>query len=67
MLAISVVSSRLLAVALSLPGSLIAVRARAGDFMARQSMIEHNLRLVVSIAKGYNGRGVPMSDSCSAC
>lgn len=40
----------------------MAVRARAGDFAARQSMIEHNLRLVVSIAKGYNGRGVPMSD-----
>src|SRR3990167_4450802 len=40
----------------------VATRARAGDFAARQSMIEHNLRLVVSIAKGYNGRGVPMSD-----
>ncbi len=40
----------------------MATRARAGDFAARQSMIEHNLRLVVSIAKGYNGRGVPMSD-----
>ena len=39
-----------------------AVRARAGDFAARQSMIEHNLRLVVSIAKGYMGRGVPMAD-----
>lgn len=36
--------------------------ARAGDFAARQSMIEHNLRLVVSIAKRYVGRGVPMAD-----
>jgi len=39
-----------------------ATLARAGDFDARQSMIEHNLRLVVSIAKGYIGRGVPLSD-----
>jgi RNA polymerase nonessential primary-like sigma factor len=39
-----------------------ATRARAGDFAARQSMIEHNLRLVVSIAKGFMGRGVPMAD-----
>ncbi|OYU43730.1 MAG: RNA polymerase sigma factor RpoS [Burkholderiales bacterium PBB4] len=39
-----------------------ATRARAGNFAARQSMIEHNLRLVVSIAKGYAGRGVPIAD-----
>jgi RNA polymerase nonessential primary-like sigma factor len=39
-----------------------ATLARAGDFGARQSMIEHNLRLVVNIAKGYLGRGVPLPD-----
>ncbi len=39
-----------------------ALRARSGDFAARQSMIEHNLRLVVSIARSYLGRGVPLAD-----
>jgi RNA polymerase nonessential primary-like sigma factor len=39
-----------------------ALRARAGDFEARQRMIERNLRLVVSIAKNYTGRGLPMID-----
>jgi len=39
-----------------------ACAARAGDFSARQSMIEHNLRLVVNIAKAYLGRGVPLID-----
>ena len=39
-----------------------ALRSRAGDFAARQQMIERNLRLVVSIAKNYLGRGMPMTD-----
>lgn len=39
-----------------------ATLARGGDFDARQRLIEHNLRLVVSIAKHYFGRGLPLGD-----
>jgi RNA polymerase primary sigma factor len=37
-------------------------RARGGDMRARQKLIESNLRLVISIAKKYRGRGVPFED-----
>jgi RNA polymerase nonessential primary-like sigma factor len=39
-----------------------AVSAREGDFQARQKMIEHNLRLVVSIARHFQHRGVTFLD-----
>jgi RNA polymerase nonessential primary-like sigma factor len=39
-----------------------AVSAREGDFGARQKMIEHNLRLVVSIARNFQNRGVTFLD-----
>ena len=33
-----------------------------GDVRARDHMIRANLRLVVNIARGYNGRGLPLPD-----
>ncbi len=40
----------------------LARQARGGDMTARQKLIESNLRLVISIAKKYRGRGVPFED-----
>ncbi len=40
----------------------LAFKVQAGDFPARQKMIEHNLRLVVNIAKHYVNRGLPLLD-----
>ena len=50
-------------VLLSAPEELALARATAkGDFAARQQLIEHNLRLVVSIAKHYTNRGLALPD-----
>jgi RNA polymerase primary sigma factor len=40
----------------------LAKRIEKGDLAAKRKMIESNLRLVVSIAKGYRGLGVPFLD-----
>ena len=40
----------------------LAKRIERGDPVAKRVMIESNLRLVVSIAKGYRGLGVPFLD-----
>jgi len=40
----------------------LAERVRSGDAEARRQMIEANLRLVVTVARGYVGRGVPLLD-----
>jgi len=40
----------------------LAKRIERGDPVAKRRMIESNLRLVVSIAKGYRGLGVPFLD-----
>jgi len=41
---------------------MLAKAIERGDLAAKRRMIESNLRLVVSIAKGYRGLGVPFLD-----
>ncbi|NOT34120.1 MAG: RNA polymerase sigma factor RpoD/SigA [Candidatus Eisenbacteria bacterium] len=40
----------------------VSRRARGGDELARKRVILSNLRLVVHLARGYRGRGLPMLD-----
>ena len=41
---------------------MLSRRISAGDALARDRMVRANLRLVVNIARGYNGRGLPLPD-----
>lgn len=40
----------------------LAQRAAAGDELARRTLIESNLRLVIAIARRYTSTGVPLTD-----
>ena len=40
----------------------LARKVQAGSMHAKKVLIESNLRLVVSIAKKYNARGIPLAD-----
>jgi RNA polymerase primary sigma factor len=44
----------------------LARRIKGGDERARNSLVEANLRFVVSVAKEYQNRGVPLVDLISA-
>jgi RNA polymerase primary sigma factor len=44
----------------------LARRIKGGDERARNSLVEANLRFVVSVAKEYQNRGVPLADLISA-
>ena len=41
---------------------MLAKRVERGDPVAKRRMIEANLRLVVSVAKGFQGQGLPLPD-----
>src|SRR5262249_1424912 len=41
---------------------MLAKRVERGDLAAKERMINSNLRLVVSIAKRYQGHGLPLAD-----
>lgn len=41
---------------------LLSNRISDGDLLARDRMVRANLRLVVNIARGYTGKGLPLQD-----
>lgn len=43
----------------------LASRVRNGETASRHAMVEHNLRLVLSVARRYENRGVPLADLVS--
>jgi RNA polymerase primary sigma factor len=43
----------------------LAIQAKAGDQLAKNLLVKSNLRFVVSIAKQYQGQGVPLEDLIS--
>ena len=43
----------------------LTLKKNKGDSLARQKLIESNLRLVVKMAHGWTGRGVPLQDLVS--
>ena len=44
----------------------LARKIKQGDERARNRLVEANLRFVVSVAKEYQNRGVPLADLISA-
>ena len=43
----------------------VLLKAKAGDEKARDKIINHNLRFVVSVAKRYQNQGIPLEDLIS--
>ena len=41
------------------------LKAKKGDNQAREKVINHNLRFVVSVAKKYQNQGMPLEDLIS--
>ncbi len=40
----------------------LAIKAKDGDQEAANKLVEHNLRFIISVAKAYQGKGLPLVD-----